>query len=186
MTLIITTQNLISEMQIAPLTRPFFEQPTLTVAEELLGKILIFNDFKGIITETEAYIGKDDPACHAARGRTPRTEIMFGPAGHSYVYFIYGTHHCLNFVTEAVDFPAGVLIRSIKLAEPEPIVLDGPGKLCRHLGINREHHGLDIINSSNFFVADAGLKFIAHTSPRIGIKQGTDKLWRFVAHDRIE
>ena len=173
-------------MKITPLMRPFFEQSTLTVAEDLLGKLLVFNGFRGIITETEAYIGKDDPACHAARGRTPRTEIMFGPAGHSYVYFIYGMYHCLNFVTETIDFPAGVLIRSIKLIEPESIVLNGPGKLCRHLGITCEHYGLDIVNSSDFFVADVGLKYAALTTPRIGIKQGADKLWRFLAQDRIK
>ncbi|MDP3372161.1 MAG: DNA-3-methyladenine glycosylase [Candidatus Paracaedibacteraceae bacterium] len=172
-------------MNITPLTRKFFEQPTLKVAEDLLGKLFVFNNFKGIIIETEAYIGIDDPACHAARGRTPRTEIMFGNAGHSYVYLIYGMYHCLNFVTEAVGFPAGVLIRSIQIIEPESILLDGPGKLCKHLGITRQHTGLDIINLPNFFVADIERKFEISTTPRIGIKQGVDKLWRFVAHDRV-
>lgn len=168
------------------LTRNFFEQPTLNVAKELLGKLLVFNEFKGYITETEAYIGIDDPACHAARGRTPRTEIMFGAAGYSYVYMIYGMYHCLNFVTESIDFPAAVLIRSIQLLEPTRILLDGPGKLCRHLGINKEQNGLDIVNSKDFFITNTDVKFNISTTPRIGIKQGTDKPWRFLAHNQID
>lgn len=78
----------------------FFNRPTLLVAEELLGKVLVFKKYCGIITETEAYIGAEDPACHAFRGETPRTKIMFGKPGFSYIYLIYGMYHCLNFVTE--------------------------------------------------------------------------------------
>ena len=168
-------------MNFESLPRSFFEQPTLEVAENLLGKLLVFNEFQGYITETEAYIGVDDPACHAARGKTPRTTIMFGKAGHAYVYMIYGMYHCLNFVTEAVDFPAAVLIRSLQLITPEPYLLDGPGKLCRHLGMNKDQNGLDVIGSDKFFVADVGEKPSMFTTPRIGIKQGLDKPWRFVA-----
>ena len=78
------------------LQQNFFEQPTLIVAQELLGKVLVFNNHQGLITETEAYIGEDDPACHAAKGRTKRTEVMYGSAGYSYVYLIYGMYYCLK------------------------------------------------------------------------------------------
>lgn len=162
-----------------PLTQEFYNRPTLEVAKELLGKEMFFYGKQGIITETEAYIGQDDPACHAARGKTKRTEIMFGSAGFSYVYLIYGMYYCLNFVTEEEGFPAAVLIRGIKTDENH---FDGPGKLCRHFGITKEHNAIDIVNSNDFFVSDnnsPALPFKA--TPRIGISQGKDKLWRFVA-----
>ncbi len=162
------------------LNRTYFENPTLDVAQDLIGKVMVFENFKGIITETEAYIGKDDPACHASRGMTPRTEVMFGPAGFSYVYFIYGMYHCLNFVTEREGFPAAVLIRGLKLMD-ENIHYNGPGKLCRALGMTREHNNLDIITHPNFGVYDEGLTLPYEITPRIGIRQGQDKLWRFVA-----
>ena len=162
------------------LTRDFFAQPTLTVAQELLGKILVFGDKAGLITETEAYRGEDDPACHAARGKTPRTAVMFGPAGVSYVYFIYGMYHCLNFVTEEEGKPAAVLIRALMLLTPAPLHLNGPGKLCRHLGITREHSGIDITENDSFYVKDSPLSPPFDATPRIGIKRGQDKLWRFV------
>ena len=132
------------------LQRSFFEQPTLQVAQELLGKILVIGDCSGRINEVEAYIGQDDPACHACCGKTKRNEPMFGPAGHLYVYFTYGMYHCVNIVTEKKDFPSAVLIRSI-----EPIdgietmkkrrnrtdhLTDGPGKLCIALDITKQSH----------------------------------------------
>lgn len=162
------------------LSRDFFSQPTLTVAQQLLGKIMVFGNAAGLITETEAYIGQDDPACHAARGKTPRNAVMFGPAGFSYVYFIYGMYHCLNFVTEEEGMPAAVLIRSLMLIEPSPLALTGPGKLCRHLGITREHSGMDITTSDSFHVNDSPFAPAFEATPRIGIRQGQDKLWRFV------
>lgn len=162
------------------LSRDFFLQPTLTVAQHLLGKMLVFNDASGLITETEAYIGQDDPACHAARRKTPRNAVMFGPPGFSYVYFIYGMHHCLNFVTEEEGKPAAVLIRGLRLLEPSSLLLDGPGKLCRHLGITREHNGLDIIENNSFYVKNSSFSPNFEVTPRIGIKEGQEKLWRFV------
>ncbi len=111
------------------LPRNFYERPTLTVAGELLGKVLKFSNFSGIITEVEAYIGMNDPACHAARGYTNRTSVMFGMPGFSYVYFIYGMYYCLNIVTETEGFPAAVLIRGLKLIEPLEANLGGPGIL---------------------------------------------------------
>ncbi len=162
------------------LKQDFFVRPTLTVAQELLGKILIFGDFTEVITETEAYLGQDDPACHAARGKTPRNAIMFGPGGISYVYFIYGMYHCLNFVTEEEGVPAAVLIRGLTLLSPSPLSLDGPGKLCRHLGITRAHNALDVTTHSSFFVENSSFSPNYEATPRIGITKGQEKLWRFI------
>ncbi len=188
------------------LTRSFYNRPTLTVAEELLGKVLIFKSKMGMITETEAYRGFDDPASHAARGKTPRSAIMFGKAGFSYVYLIYGMYYCLNVVTEEEDFPAAVLIRGIKLISddillshnslkstksldsPKPAKsarLDGPGKLCRYLGISKNQNSIDMTTSNELYIAtveDDHRHAIIQT-PRIGIKVGQDKLWRFVISD---
>lgn len=162
------------------LTRDFFMFPTVTVAQKLLGKIMVFGHAAGLITETEAYIGQDDPACHAARGKTRRNAIMFGPPGYTYVYFIYGMYHCLNFVTEEEGTPAAVLIRGLMLVEPSPFHLNGPGKLCRHLGITREHNAIDMIESESFYIKDSPLSPPYETTPRIGITRGQEKLWRFV------
>ncbi|MBN8827351.1 MAG: DNA-3-methyladenine glycosylase [Sphingobacteriia bacterium] len=164
------------------LDRSFYEQDSLEVARSLLGKTLVFNNYKGIITETEAYMGFEDPASHAFRGRTKRTEIMFGEAGFSYVYLIYGMYYCLNFVTEKKDFPSAILIRGLLIYEPVKLLLDGPGKICKLLGITKEQNGVDIINSENFYVADTGQTLEYSVSSRIGIKTGLDKMWRFVAN----
>lgn len=165
------------------LNRQFFKQDTLTVAKLLLGNILVFNNHQGIITETEAYIGEDDPACHAAKGRTKRTEVMYGPAGFSYVYLIYGMYYCLNIVTEQIDFPAAVLIRGIQLINSEyNINLNGPGKLCKYLGINKNHNNTDLTKTTNFYVKNNYKyknNYTIIATPRIGIKVGTELLWRF-------
>lgn len=164
------------------LKRTFFNRPTLLVAEKLLGKVLVFKNFQGIITETEAYLGFDDPASHAFKGMTPRTKIMFGKPGVSYVYFIYGKYYCLNIVTEKENYPAAVLIRGVKLLDSEGLYLDGPGKLCRHMGITKLQNGIDITNSEELFIGciNKSLKF--SKTARIGIKVGLDKPWRFLAH----
>ncbi len=165
---------------IAKLERPFFARPTLEVAQDLLGASITFGHYQGIITETEAYIGQDDPACHAAKGRTKRTNILFGPPGYTYVYLIYGMYHCLNFVTEQEGFPAAVLIRGLWLVTPSPQHLDGPGKLCRHLNMTLEHNKMDIITHKDFYLSSAKARPPYIATPRIGIKVGTDKHWRFV------
>jgi DNA-3-methyladenine glycosylase len=163
------------------LDRSFFNRSTPLVAQELLGKTLYFQGKTGRIVETEAYVGQGDPACHAARGLTPRTKVMFGPAGYSYVYFIYGMYHCLNLITEAEGTAAGVLIRALFIPGIKFTQTNGPGKLCRFLGIDLSHNALDIVTSEDFYVLDTPSAGDFDVTPRIGIKVGTDKLWRFVA-----
>ena len=161
------------------LQRSFFELPTLDVAQKLLGQQLVFQDKSGLITETEAYFGFNDPASHAARGKTPRNAVMFGPAGFSYIYFIYGMYFCLNVVTEKEGFPAAVLIRGLLL--PDGVHLNGPGKLCRALGFSKEWSGVDIITHPSFYIEETKKHFHYEKTTRVGIKQGVDLLWRFCA-----
>jgi DNA-3-methyladenine glycosylase len=161
------------------LDRDFYARDTLQVARELLGKRLVFNGQAGLITETEAYIGANDPACHAARGLTPRTKPMFGAAGHAYVYFIYGMYYCLNIVTETEGFPAAVLIRGLWLPESQTH-LNGPGKLCRYLKITKEQNEQDLTQAANFCILNSDIKFTYDLTPRIGISKGKDKLWRYI------
>lgn len=170
------------------LQRSFFDRDTLVVARECLGKYLIYNssDVKkiGRIVETEAYIGKDDPACHASRGRTKRNEIMFGPAGFAYIYFIYGMYHCLNFVTEREGLGAAVLIRAV-----EPVsgfggkeansLTNGPGKLCRAFDLTREQNGVDLTGRLLYLEDRSEAEVAIESSSRIGIRSGTDLPWRF-------
>jgi DNA-3-methyladenine glycosylase len=141
------------------LTRSFFEQNTLVVARQLLGMRLVRLDngqrLAGIIAECEAYHGEEDLGCHARAGLTPRTRVMYGPAGHTYVYFTYGMHWMLNFVCEAEGFPAAVLIRAIapsdglatiaqrRNGQPPSRWCDGPAKLCQALNITGAQNGLD-------------------------------------------
>ncbi len=148
------------------LPREFFSRPTLEVAPEVLGKYLVYNSPEGRlsarIVEVEAYIGRDDPACHASRGLTPRTRPMFGPAGFTYIYFVYGMYHCLNFVTEPDGAPAALLVRA---AEPDegqsvmgrhspgkegPELLNGPGKLRRSFGLTVDQNSLDLTGDTVF------------------------------------
>ena len=130
------------------ITRDFYARNTLTVARELIGMHLVHADGgtvrAGRIVETEAYQGPQDLAAHSSRGRTQRTEVMFGPPGHAYVYFIYGFWHCLNLVTEAEGVPHAVLLRAL---EPVAGIADktwGPGLLCRAMGIDKTLNGADL------------------------------------------
>jgi DNA-3-methyladenine glycosylase len=184
------------------LPRAFFDRETPAVARALLGQRLVRvingQRLSGLIAETEAYGGPDDQASHAFR-RTPRSAIMFGSAGHAYVYFIYGMYFCLNAVTEVDGRPGAVLIRAIAPAEgltlmrgrrgaiPDRRLADGPGKLCRALGITRDQNGLDLTASAELFI-EAGESLaegqIAAT-PRIGVRgdaTARDRPWRFVWH----
>ena len=189
------------------LDRNFFGRDTLIVAKDLIGKYLVRNIngkiIVGKIIETEAYCGPNDLACHASRGRTPRTEIMFGQAGRAYIYLIYGMYHCLNIVTEKEDYPAAVLIRGIEVESIKYQVLgikkkskipnikylipntkiDGPGKLCRELKIDKRLNGEDLIISRKLWLEDRGerVRNVKKTK-RIGVeyaKEYKDKLWRF-------
>jgi DNA-3-methyladenine glycosylase len=181
------------------LRRPFFARPTLTVARELLGQRLVRvyrgRRLSGLISECEAYIGEDDNASHAFHGLTARTVVMYGEAGHAYIYFTYGMHWMLNFVTEDAGYPAAVLIRAIepeegiatmrRLRGREPLA-DGPAKLCQALAIDRGLHDEDIITSPRLFVermpqaSDEQIRL----TPRIGIPNtdhiARERLWRFV------
>src|SRR5215217_6978286 len=127
------------------LCHSYFTRPTLTVARSLVGKYLVRNNGKGAVAskiiEVEAYVGPQDKACHASKGRTQRTDVLFGPPGISYVYLIYGMYHCLNVVTERDGFPAAVLIRAIQI---EGELIDGPGRLCRALDIDRTLNRVDL------------------------------------------
>jgi len=143
----------------APLNKTFFHRDTITVARELLGTRLVreFNGtvLSGMIIETEAYLGTNDSASHASKGRTPRNSVMFGPAGVAYVYFVYGLHFMLNMVTEQEGNPCAVLIRAIKpmtgLAQMEALrgkkgkdLSDGPAKLCQAMAIDKSLNGWDV------------------------------------------
>lgn len=169
-----------------PLARTFFSRPTLTVARSLIGKHLVREKGAGLtvgkIIEAEAYIGPQDLACHASKGRTARTEVLFGPAGTSYVYLIYGMYHMLNVVTERAGFPAAVLIRAI---EVNGRLIDGPGKLCRELDIDRSLNRLDLTSGRSLWFEDRGARLVSKqvgTFPRIGIEYAgvwAKKPWRF-------
>jgi len=181
------------------LPRSFYEQSTIEVAKQLLGKYLVrkhpAGSTIGRIVEAEAYIGPQDLACHASKGRTKRTEVMFGPAGHAYVYYIYGFYNMLNLVTESKDYPAAVLIRAVEPVEGIELMksrrrnrvlrnlASGPGKLCEAFDIDRALNGADLCGNV-LFVEDHGEpppKFQA--KPRIGVDYAgkwKDKPFRFL------
>ena len=161
------------------LTQKFFTRDVLTVAPELLGKILVcragdeFLRFR--ITETEAYRGVEDLACHACKGRTARTEAMFHTGGVVYVYLIYGMYWMLNFVTGGENDPQAVLIRGLE-------GLYGPGRITRKLQIDRSFYDEDLTLSHRIWIEDDGYKPPYKTGKRIGIDyagEWKDKPWRF-------
>jgi len=179
----------------SPLSRDFFDRPTLKVAKDLLGKYLLRETQAGVIhtriVDVEAYVGPEDRASHASRGRTKRTDVMFGPSGVIYVYLIYGMYHCLNLVTERIDFPAAILIRGIEVVEngngrlDSPTRIDGPGRVCRFLTIDRNLNGLDATQGKFIWVEDRG-GYIAPKQiqklTRIGVHyagEWAQKPWRF-------
>ena len=168
------------------LPRSYFNRPTLTVARSLVGKYLIRcingREIAGKIVEVEAYVGSKDRACHASKGRTQRTEVMFGPAGVAYVYLIYGMYHCLNVVTEREEFPSAVLIRAIEI---DGELIDGPGRLCRALEIDRRFNLVDLTIGESLWFEDRGEvvgRGTVGAYPRIGVDYAgkwAEKLWRF-------
>lgn len=146
------------------LPRAFYARPTVEVARGLLGKRLTMNGRGGRILEVEAYLPCGDEAAHAWRGRTPRTEVLFGPPGHAYVFLNYGMHYCLNVVAEPEGIPGCVLIRAVEGAG------DGPGKLTRALGITLEHYGADLTKGP-LTIQNAPEVSAMEVTPRIGIRR---------------
>jgi DNA-3-methyladenine glycosylase len=175
------------------LARDWFAGDAPVVAPLLLGKILVVGSLSGRIDEVEAYTA-DDQASHSFRGETPRNRTMFGPAGHLYVYFTYGIHHCANVVTGPAGRGEAVLLRSVvpidgvdemvrRRGRPRNVA-DGPGKLCQAFGIGLEHDGVDLCDdASPIGVFDDGTPppDAPVATPRIGIRLGTDRLWRWTA-----
>ncbi|HBC78286.1 MAG TPA: 3-methyladenine DNA glycosylase [Bacteroidales bacterium] len=161
--------------------RGFFTRDVLDVAPGLLEKVLAVkseNDqvSRFIITETEAYRGYDDKACHASKGRTPRTEIMFHQGGKLYVYFVYGMYWMLNIVTGMENDPQAVLIRGLRGCS-------GPGRVSKLIGIDRSYYGEDLTTSGRIWIEDQGVAPDYITGPRIGIDYAGEpwksKPWRF-------
>jgi len=176
------------------LKRAFYDRPTVDVARELLGKVLVHGPTAGVIVETEAYLGREDLAAHSAHGLTGRTRVIFGPPGHAYVYFIYGMYECLNLVCEPEGVPGCVLIRALEpvagmeimqgrrpaARKPEDLA-SGPGKLTLAMGITRAQNAADVTRGS--LVVRQSLEAphldIAVT-PRIGITKCADLPLRFL------
>lgn len=174
----------------------FYNRPVTQVAQALLGKRLVRmvgdKRIAGLISETEAYDGTHDLACHARVGKTKRNEVMFGSAGHAYVYFTYGMHWCLNVVTGELDYPAAVLIRAMEPVEGQSIIAEnrpnvdpknwtnGPAKLTKAIQIDKDQNGIDLTQKyGNLWIED-GLTIVEEriiTTPRIGIAN-TPEPWR--------
>lgn len=168
------------------LSHEFYKQDAVTVAEKLLGKVLVrvLNDGTEVryrITETEAYLGEEDLACHASKGRTPRTEIMYAEGGCLYVYLIYGMYWMLNVVTGLEGDPQAVLIRGLN-------DITGSGKVGRELIIDKSFYGEDLLSSSRIWIENAPDEPHFDTAARVGIEYAGDvwknKLWRFIAKDK--
>ncbi len=156
------------------LGRSFYARDAETVARELIGALLVRATPRGaqagLVVETEAYLGPHDLAAHSSKGRTPRNAVMFGPPGHAYVYMIYGIHHCLNAVTDVEGHAAAVLIRALEPVAGIETSTRGPGLLCRALGIDRAHNGLDLTGDELFFAAkDPAEPLEVVAAPRIGV-----------------
>lgn len=163
------------------LPNSFFQRDVLDVAPELLGKILVRRFADGTekryaITEVEAYRGEEDLACHASKGRTPRTEIMYHPGAHVYVYLIYGMYWMLNFVTGSDNEPSAVLIRGIE-------GFSGPGRVGRELKLDKSFYGENLESSNRIWVEDAPSIQKFNISPRIGVDYAGEiwagKYWRY-------
>ena len=178
------------------LSRKFYSRDTVKVAKELLGKKLVRkvgnSTISGIITETEAYRFDDDPASHAFRGMTKRNKAMFGEVGRAYVYFTYGMYYCVNAVARSSSYDAGaVLIRAlepkrgiekmIKNRRTEEItnLTSGPAKLTQALTITKKQYGVDLTKRMDLYITDGIEEKKIIASPRIGIKNGIEKLWNF-------
>jgi len=177
-----------------PLSREFYLKDTITVAQKLLGKLLVLEQpegrLVGRIVETEAYL-RDDPACHACRKRTPRNEAMFGPPGYSYVYLAYGMYHCLNAVTQPEGVAEAVLIRAVEPLEGIEIMqqhrhidrleqlTSGPGRLCQAFGIDLRLNQADLTQRPLTMEEGDSSPFEIIATTRIGIARGVEHPWRY-------
>lgn len=178
------------------LPRRFFARDPVVLARDLLGRVLFYRTPEGLlagrIVETEAYTGEDDPASHAFRGRSARNAVMFGPAGHAYVYFTYGMHYCLNVTAEVSGTAGAVLLRALEPLTgveimrargdhgPEVRVLSGPGKIGRAFGLTLADNGRDFTRGPLGLAAGAPVPDREVTaSPRIGISRAVDLPYRF-------
>lgn len=177
-----------------PLPRAFYARPALEVAPELLGQILVVDEGgarrAGRIVEVEAYIGEHDLACHAAKGRTRRTEVLYGPPGHAYVYLIYGMYHCFNAVTDVDGVASAVLVRALEpLENLSHAKTDGPGKLCRAMDISLRHNRLDLVSSAVMIEAAKPVpRRRMAKGPRIGVDYAgkwAAKPYRFWEKDNV-
>lgn len=148
----------------------------------LLGKILRVGEKALRITETEAYYGTEDTACHAHKGRTPRTQMLYKSGGYVYVYLCYGMHSLLNIITGPEEHPEGVLIRCCQGAQ-------GPGKLTKALGVDRSFNGENLLTGSRLSLLDDGKRFVYTTAPRVGIgyasQEDQARPWRFVLGEEL-
>lgn len=154
----------------------FYHRPCLEVAHDLVGKVLVCGERRLRISETEAYCGESDTACHAHKGRTKRTEVLYAKAGTIYVYLCYGVHWLLNIVTGEEEQPEAVLIRAC-------VDADGPGKLTKKLGITGELNRCSACNDPALWIEDDGFSCQVVTDKRVGIGYASqadqDRLWRF-------
>lgn len=177
------------------LTREWFSRDATVVAPDLLNKVLRVESesimVSGRIVETEAYM-PDDPASHSFNGPTDRNRVMFGPAGHLYVYLSYGIHRCANVVTGSEARGQAVLIRAVtpvdglaimreRRGRPDRELADGPGKVCQALGIELEHNGVDLLAGVGLTIEDDGLAPPSNmlTGPRVGISKAAELPWRY-------
>ena len=155
------------------LAQAFFERPAVELAPDLIGKIIVRkiggSEFLARIVETEAYVGTHDLACHASKGRTTRTEIMFGPAGHAYVYLIYGIHNMFNIVAGEIGDPQAVLIRAAEHLESWSTNLSGPGKFTSGMQITRAENGLKVTGRQLYLIDDDSDRPRVVATPRIGV-----------------
>jgi DNA-3-methyladenine glycosylase len=170
----------------------FYRRDALEVAPDLLHKVLVVDGCAGRIVEVEAY-RSDDPASHSFRGSTPRNAVMFEPGGRLYVYFTYGMHHCANVVTGGAGDGQAVLLRAVRPTaglelmrarrggKPDPLLADGPGKLCQAFAIGRDDDGADLVRGDRVTILDDGAAVPpAVTTPRIGIRVGVERPWRWL------
>ena len=172
------------------LGKNFYKKSTVYLAKALLGKYLVFGGLKGMIAETEAYLYKDDPGCHAGKGLTLRNAPMFGPAGHAYVYLIYGMYHCLNIVSGKEGEGEAVLIRALEPVSGIALMqrrrktkkienlCSGPGKLTQAFGITRKHNNLSLFDGP-IYIENNRIKPDIITSTRIGLNAGKELELRF-------